>query len=111
MFSASNDRSDYDLFISAGSTLASGPGADGGATWSPDGNSIVFTSARTGEGDLYHIDTRYIEAPPKRLTSMTDSSELYVDYSHDGANLVYVAHTDKGDNLWVMLGIPSQPSG
>jgi Tol biopolymer transport system component len=111
VFAASNDRFDYDLYVSEGATVASGPGADGGARWSPDGHHIAFTSARTGEGDLYLIDTRHIEQPPKRLTSLDDSSELYVDWSHDSANLVYVAHSDRGDNLWVMLGVPAaQPS-
>ncbi|MEZ4241190.1 MAG: hypothetical protein R3F59_34530 [Myxococcota bacterium] len=111
VFAASNDRFDYDLYISEGAKLASGPGADGGARWSPNGQYIAFTSARTGEGDLYLIDTKQIEKPPQRLTSLDDSSELYVDWSPDSANLVFVAHSNKGDNLWVLLGLPStQPS-
>jgi Tol biopolymer transport system component len=110
VFAASNERFDYDLYISEGTTVAAGPGADGGARWSPDGKYIAFTSARSGEGDLYLIETRQIEAPPKRLTSQTDSSELYVDWSSDGKSLAYVAHSDKGDNLWVMPGIGASPS-
>lgn len=110
VFAASNDLFDYDLYISEGTTIAAAPGADGGAQWSPDGSYIAFTSARTGEGDLYLVDTRQIEAPPRRLTSQAGSSELYVDWSFDGKSLVYVAHTTSGDNLWYLPAIGAQPS-
>lgn len=110
VFAASNDLKDYDLYISEGAAIAAGPGADGGARWSPDGTFIAFTSARTGEGDLYLLDTERIEAPPKRLTTRTDSSELYVDWSPDGRALTFVAHSNTGDNVWLMPAIGAQPS-
>lgn len=109
VFAASNDL-DYDLYISEGTTVAPGPGADGGARWSPDGAFIAFTSARTGEGDLYLVDTKRIEAEPRRITSQTGSSELYVDWAPDSKSLVYVAHSDAGDNLWYLPAIGAQPS-
>ncbi|MEQ1504231.1 MAG: hypothetical protein ABMB14_18460 [Myxococcota bacterium] len=117
VFAASNDQFDYDLFISEGAAVAASDKADGGARWSPDGAFIAFTSARTGEGDLYLVDTRRIEAAPKQLTAQRDSSELYVDWSADGHSLVYVAHSDAGDNLWLLPALNpswegrSQPTG
>jgi Tol biopolymer transport system component len=111
VFAASNDQFDYELYISEGTTVAAAPGADGGAQWSPDGTFIVFTSARTGEGDLYLVDTRRIEAAPVRLTNQPGTSELYVDWSHDGRSLVFVSHSKAGDNLWLLPSIPATASG
>lgn len=108
VYAASNDLQDYDLYLSGGGTLAPAPGADGLPRWSPDGSRIVFTSARTGEGDLYVVDVQAVEQPPVRLTSRTDSSELYADWSPDGQRLVYVAHSEAGDNLW-LLPAPGEP--
>lgn len=100
VFVASNDLGDYDLYYSAGVALAPAPGADGNPVWSPDGTRLLFTSARTGEGDLYALDARSIDRPPTRLTSLPDSSEVYPDWSPDGAAVVFVAHSATGDNLW-----------
>jgi Tol biopolymer transport system component len=105
VYAASNDLSDYELYVSGGGPLAPGPGADGLPRWSPDGRRIVFTSARTGEGDLYLVDVDAVEEPPARLTTQSDSSELYADWSPDGRSLVYVAHTDAGDNLWLLSSV------
>ncbi len=110
VFSASNEGFDYDLYLSGGTPVAASPGADGGAAWSPDGSQIVFTSARTGEGDLYLIDTATIEADPKRITSMPGSSELYVTWSHDAQMLAFVAHTKTGDNIWLLPTVGSKPA-
>jgi Tol biopolymer transport system component len=105
VYAASNDLFDYELFVSGGGAIAPGPGADGLPRWSPDGRRIVFTSARTGEGDLYLVDVDAIEQPPVRLTTQAGSSELYADWSPDGRSLVYVAHTEAGDNLWLLPSI------
>ncbi|HHO54328.1 MAG TPA: hypothetical protein ENK18_26525 [Deltaproteobacteria bacterium] len=110
VFSASNDDYDYDLYIMGGTAIAPSPGADGGASWSPDGGAIVFTSARTGEGDLYLITTDAVEKEPQRLTSMSNSSELYVTWSPDGRSLVFVAHSEAGDNLWLLPAIGASPA-
>jgi len=110
VFSASNEGFDYDLYLSGGTPVAPSPGADGGAAWSPDGTKIVFTSARTGEGDLYLIDTATIEAAPRRLTSMNDSSELYVTWSSDSQTLAFVAHTKSGDNIWLLPSVGARPA-
>jgi len=110
VFAASNDAFDYDVYLSGGGALAPGPGADGGAAWAPDGRSIVFTSARTGEGDLYLLDTDEVEHPPQRLTTMRDSAELYVSWSPSGASLVFVAHTGSGDNLWLLPRVGASPA-
>jgi len=107
VFSASSDAFDYDLYISGGGPVAKAPGADGGAAWSPDGKYIAFTSARTGEGDLYLIDVANIEKPPKQLTKPRTSSELYVSWSPNSDELVFVGHSRTGDNIWLIPGLDS----
>ena len=60
VYSASNASKDYNLYIDQAGAIAPAPGTDGGPAWSPDGRSIAFTSARTGQGDLYLIDAHQI---------------------------------------------------
>lgn len=109
VYSASTDDADYDLFVAGGSAISPHPGADGGAAWSPDGRWIAFTSARTGEGDLYLVDVQHIESEPRRLTRDPHSSELYVDWSSDSTGLVWVGHSDRGDNLWLLPELDGTP--
>jgi len=101
-FAASNERRDYDLYVSEGVALASAPGADGGAAWSPDGRWLAFTSARTGQGDLYLLDIQAIEKPPRQLTRDPEHSELYASWSADSQALAFVGHADSGDHLWLL---------
>lgn len=101
-----------DLYIQDVGPVAAGPGADGGADWSVDGRWIVFTSARTGQGDLYRLDTERLEAPPQRLTRDPATAELSARIAPDGRRVVYVAHTERGDNLFLLpdLTAPSAPT-
>ncbi len=110
LFSASNDVGEFDLYISGGGPVAAAPGADGGAVWSPDGRWVAFTSARTGEGDLYLLDTNAIEQAPRRISSAAGSSELYPAWSADSTRLVYVGHSRTGDNLWLKPALDANPT-
>lgn len=102
VYSASTASKDYDVFIDQAGPVAPGPGADGGARWSPDGRWIAFTSARTGQGDLYLVDTHRIEAPPRQLTSDPQSAELFASWSPHGFSLVYVGHNPTGDSIYII---------
>lgn len=108
VYSSSTDAKDYDLYISGGGSIAPHPAADGGAAWSPDGRHIVFTSSRTGQGDLYLTDVNTIEAPPRRLTRDPEASELYVSWSPDGSSLTWVGHSSRGDNIWILPSLDGQ---
>jgi dipeptidyl aminopeptidase/acylaminoacyl peptidase len=102
VYTASSSSLDLELHIEGSGTVAAHPGADGGAEWSPNGRHIAFTSSRSGEGDLYLIDVRDPLAKPRRITAHEQTAELYVDWSHDSRNVVYVAHGRGGDNLWIL---------
>jgi Tol biopolymer transport system component len=111
LFTATSADQDYDIFLHGGGSMVSSPGADGGPAWSLDGRYIVFTSARTGQGDLYLIDTADVTAPPRQLTDMAGSAEMYATFSPDSQALAYVAHTDAGDQIFLIdtLDTPSGP--
>ena len=102
VYSASGANRDYDLYIDGGSVIARASGADGGPAWSPDGRWIAFTSARTGQGDVYLLDAQAIDTPPTRLTNAATSSELYVTWAPDSNRLAYVGHTDEGDSIYLI---------
>ncbi len=104
VFSASGSERDYDLYLAQGAAIGSAPGADGGPSWSPDGRYIAFTSARTGQGDLYLLDINDLSRPPRQLTSDPDAAELYATWSADGHSLAYVGHSESGDRI-VMIDI------
>ena len=101
-YSATHASRDQDLYIDRASAVAPAPGADGGAAWSPDGRWIAFTSARTGQGDLYLVDAHQIDQAPRRLTTDADASELYAAWAPNDPRLAWVGHSDAGDSLWLL---------
>lgn len=97
----------HDIYIGAiGSKtqtrLTFDPEVDGQPHWSPDGKSLVFVSARTGDGDLYLVEdiTKYLGKTPSKETKnafvrITDTpgEEMFPAYSPDGRFLAYTTRT------------------
>ncbi len=102
VYASSGTAEDYDLYIDGVGSLAAAPGADGNAAWSPDGARIAFTSARSGQGDLYLVDLARIELPPLKLSGDAVASELYAAWAPDSRRLAFVGHTPQGDNLYLV---------
>lgn len=100
VYTASNTQHDLDLHLDGVGPIAASPGADGGATWSPDGAWVAFTSSRSGEGDIYLVDT--VAWRPVRLTLQEQSAELYAAWSPDSRSLTYVARGREGDHIWMI---------
>jgi len=73
--------------------------ADESPAWSPDGQRLVFSSAGTGEGDLYLVDAD--GANLERLTSTPDP-DLSPDWSPDGSLVVFSRNVPSGTQLWVV---------
>jgi Tol biopolymer transport system component len=64
----STGNTDIDLVeVASGTTLGTlaSPGVDEQPSWSPDGRSLVFSSTRTGDAELYRWDG---SSPPVRFT-------------------------------------------
>ncbi|MBL8614195.1 MAG: PD40 domain-containing protein [Deltaproteobacteria bacterium] len=103
VYTASTGTGDYDVFVEGSSTpLSSSPDAEGDPTWSADSFSIVFTSGRTGQGDLYLVDLRALGQPPRRLTQGADAAELDARFSPTGRALVYVSHRNGADRVMLI---------
>ena len=78
------------------SARTSDPGGDGNPAWSPDGERIVFTSDRTGVGQVYVMD-----ADGDNTTQLTFDDawkDQVPDWSPDGSKIAYAAG-DPGDVL------------
>jgi hypothetical protein len=61
------------------------PGQAGSASWSPDGSKIAFISSRTGEQDVYVMNS---DGSHQIDISQTPSiSEVYTDWSPDGKKI------------------------
>jgi Tol biopolymer transport system component len=93
------------LFIAAADgsderPLLASPDTDYDAAWSPDGESIVFTSERGGSADLYRV-----KADGSGLEQLTDSP-AYDDqaaFSPDGKQLAFVTTRNGGtSDIWTL---------
>lgn len=104
-YTASGTSQDYDVYIDGGGAVAAAAGADGTSAWSPDGKYLAFTSARTGQGDLYLLDLAAVEKPPLRLTGDASASELYAAWAPDSRRIAFVGHTPQGDNVYLIDNI------
>jgi len=69
--------------------------------WSPDGSRVVFTSNRTGIGNLYWKLSS--GAGPDELLLESDQHKLPADWSSDGRFLLFgSADPETGQDLWVL---------
>ena len=66
--------------------LTDDPAADRFPAISPDGRTIVFTSDRTGDDELYAIDID--GADPRQLTD-SPGTDWLPEYSHDGTTIAF----------------------
>jgi TolB protein len=100
-FSRSTDAFNNDIFLMStdGSKLrrltrSQGThdelGEEMAPTWSPDGRTLVFTSNRDGNLELYAIDSS--GRNERRLTSTPRLDEENPRFSHDGKRILYVAN-------------------
>ncbi len=72
---------------------------DGQAKVSPDGNRIVFTSGRTGNGDLYLYDL--VQGTLRRLTSSGDT-DFFPRWSPDGSDIVYTTGGKQSHDIHII---------
>ena len=80
---------------------------DGQAKVSPDGSRIVFTSGRTGNGDLYLYDLEL--GSLKRLTSSEDT-DFFPRWSPGGSDIVYTTGGKQSHDIHIIrkAGTPEE---
>jgi Tol biopolymer transport system component len=81
--------------------LTTGGNGDWGAAFSPSGDTVVFASTRTGDGDIYAIDTSGA-GPYRRLTATDGQREMIPTFNQDGSKIAFVAEREGGRDIWAM---------
>ncbi|MCO4768772.1 MAG: PD40 domain-containing protein [Deltaproteobacteria bacterium] len=100
-FASSGADDEFDLYIKGVTTPIGSEEKEGGAVFSSDSRYLAFSSARTGEGDLYLIDIFELEAPPRRLTA-DPGLEFYADFAPNRSALAYSSLNEDGANIHVI---------
>lgn len=99
---------DGDLWLRRGngswSRLTNGPAWDREPAWSPDGKSLVFTSDRSGAGDIYRLRLRgdAADGAPERLTT-DPAPEAEATVAADGT-VIFVRGSGQSARLWSQRG-------
>lgn len=106
LYASNGSGNVYDIYMSREGRLkwSSRAKNDGQPAWSPDGKRIVFTSGRTGKGDLYWVNLSTMRT--RRLTKNENSTEFFPAWDpSDSKRLAYVRHTDQSDRIYIMNNI------
>src|SRR3972149_2525314 len=67
--------------------------------WSPDGNTIVFTSLRDGEAQLYMMD---VDGENQERFITGTSNGFLADWSPDGSQIAFVSGDDFSTQIYVI---------
>jgi dipeptidyl aminopeptidase/acylaminoacyl peptidase len=72
-------------------SFATREGCDTSPAWSPDGEKIAFASGRTGNGDIYVVNTSGGEGGGNRVQRLTDSPAVddQPSWSPDGTEIAF----------------------
>lgn len=99
--SRKNDIWVRDLDRGVNSRFTFGQGNNTVPLWSSDGNTIVFTSARSGAGDLYQKAAN--GQGEETLLLKSDQLKIATDWSRDGQSIVYQTFDPKSNwDVWVL---------
>ena len=89
-----------DLARGVNSRFTFGQGSNRVPLWSPDGSVIVFTSTRTGNGDLYTKPAN--GQGEETLLLKSDQLKAATDWSRDGRYIAYQSFSKTGADLWAL---------
>ena len=90
----------YDLRSKRSTQITQDAEWDRQATWSPDGQQLIFVSNRSGSYQLYLYDLS-IRQVVKQLTQLLDF-KWYPAWSPDGSRIAYHQQTDDERHLWLL---------
>jgi Tol biopolymer transport system component len=102
---------DLYLYAARGQTprrLTNGPALDYNAVFSPDGRWLVFSSERSGSGDLYALDIG-ADTRPVQLTHHRAFDDAAA-FSPDGERLAFVSTRGGNADIFVMPFDPADPA-
>jgi len=99
-FASSGADDEFDIYVKGVTIPIGSEEKEGGATFSADARHLVFSSGRSGEGDLYMLDIFALESAPIRLTR-GEGLEFYAAFGA-GTSLAYAAMSEDGANIRVI---------
>jgi Tol biopolymer transport system component len=98
-YTISDASGSQDIYIDNWSQMISTPGsANKNATWDPKGSRFVFSSGRSGNGDLYLWDA----GTELQLTFDENNGELYPRFNHTGDKVAFVRAGKSGSHIYVL---------
>jgi Tol biopolymer transport system component len=81
--------------------VTNGPREDSAPRWSPDGKKIAFTSDRTGQAEVYLMNSDGSQQT-RLTTSPEDTSFNGPDWSPDDTKLLFLHSLPNGGEIWAM---------
>ena len=83
-------------------SVVTSQGRNGNATWSPDGRTVLFSSDRAGDWDLYRLAPTGVEQDPEPV--VTRPLEQWLgQLTPDGRTLVfYEVHPETARDIWTL---------
>jgi Tol biopolymer transport system component len=79
--------------------LTDDPAEDALPRFTPDGRRIVFSSKRTGEWQLFEMDTA--GGPPRRIR-VSRFRDWQADPSPDGSHLAFLSNASGREGIWIL---------
>jgi Tol biopolymer transport system component len=81
--------------------LAADPANEWGPAWSPDGRSVVFTSNRTGDDEIWGVSADGSDADLRRLTD-SPGGDWVPAYAPDASRIAFVSDRSGDPEIWSM---------
>ena len=101
-YSVSDSQGTQDIYIDNWSQMVESPGsANKNPTWDPGNGRFVFSSGRTGNGDLYLWDGDQGGAE-LQLTFDDKNGELYPSFDQSGSKVAFVRAGRAGSHIMVL---------
>lgn len=98
-YSVTDSTGAQDIYVDNWSTMVESSGsANKNAAWDPNEPRFVFSSGRSGNGDLYLWDG----GNQIQLTYDPDNAELYPTFHPAGAKVAYVRQGKAGSHIYVV---------
>ena len=98
-YSVTDSTGAQDIYVDNWSTMVESSGsANKNASWDPNEPRFVFSSGRSGNGDLYLWD----DGKETPLTYDDDNAELYPTFHPQGAKVAYVRQGKAGSHIFVL---------